>query len=416
MIGIEHVTCYFGAIRVLKEASLCADRGEFFGIIGPNGSGKTTLLRCITGIIKPSAGRVVMGDADVAKLGRKELARDVATVSQGERGEIAFSALEVVLMGRVPHLKRFQIEGSRDIEIARQAMELTNSLGFARRPINELSGGERQRVFIARALAQEPKLLLLDEPTANLDISYQLEILNLVKSMTTKENLTAIVAIHDLNLAAQYCDRMALLSSGEIISIGVPEEVLTPENIKKAFGVDVAVKRHEVTSSLYVTPIQAKEKIKKEKGIRVHLISGAGTGSALMNFLADEGHEVTTGVLNVIDSDHETAQRLGLTFVEEAPFSPITQESHSANLRLVESADLVVMTTLPFGPGNIQNLKAAKHAVDCGIPLYIFKSTAIDHEFAYEEAEGLLADIKGAGVREISSTDELKKIIKDLRK
>jgi iron complex transport system ATP-binding protein len=194
LIGIESVTCYYGASLVLKEASLSAERGEFFGIIGPNGSGKTTLLRCISGIIKPSAGRVVMGAEDIAGLGKKEMAQNMAAVSQDQRADLAFSALEVVMMGRVPHLGRFQIESERDLEKVKRAMELTNSLELADRPINELSGGERQRVFIARALAQEPQLLLLDEPTANLDISYQLEILNLIKEMSRREKLTAIVA------------------------------------------------------------------------------------------------------------------------------------------------------------------------------------------------------------------------------
>ena len=416
MLDIEHVTCYYGAVRVLKEASLEAEKGEFFGIIGPNGSGKTTLLRCISGIIKPEAGRVVMGDEDISKLGKRELARDMATVSQDQRSGLAFTALEVVMMGRVPHLGRFQIEGKKDLDIAVHAMELTNSAQFADRPINELSGGERQRVFIARALAQEPRLMLLDEPTANLDISYQLEILNLIKEMSKSEKLTAMVAIHDLNLAAQYCDRMALIRQGEILSIGTPEAVLTPEHIKKAFGVDVAVKRHEITSSIYVTPIREKRETAKEEGVKAHLICGGGTGSSLMNLLINEGHEVTAGVLNVLDSDHETAQSLGLTFAEEAPFSPITEEPHSLNLRLIEDSDIVIMTTLPFGPGNIQNLRAAKHAVDKKIPLFIFKAAVPDHEFAYPEADALLADIKKSGVREIKSTGELKRIIKDLRK
>lgn len=416
MLDVESVTCYYGAMKILKEVSLSARKGEFFGIIGPNGSGKTTLLRCISRVIKPKIGRVVMGEKDVSSLGKKELAKDLAVVSQHLKADLMFTALEVVIMGRVPHLGRFQSESKRDLDIAMWAMEQTNSLQFADRPISEISGGERQRVFIARALAQESKLLLLDEPTANLDISYQLEILNLIKEMSKKEGLTVIVAIHDLNLAAQYCDKMALLNRGEIISLGNPEDVLTPENIKKAFNVDVIVKRHEMTSSLYVTPIQVKEELKKGKGIRIHLICGAGTGSSLMNFLTKGGHEVTAGVLNVLDTDHETAQSLGVTVVSEAPFSPITENAHAANLRLIENSDLVLMTSLPFGPGNLLNLEAAKFALDRRIPLFIFKEHAANHEFVFEEAKSLLKDIKKAGVKAISSSEELMKIIEDLKK
>lgn len=415
MLDVESVTCYYGAVRVLKEVSLSARKGEFHGIIGPNGSGKTTLLRCISRVIKPKIGRVVMGEKDVSLLGKKELAKDLTVVSQHQKADLSFTALDVVMMGRVPHLGRFQIESRKDLDIATEAMKKTNSLQFADRPINELSGGERQRVFIARALAQQPRLLLLDEPTANLDISYQLEILNLIKEMSEKEGLTVIVAIHDLNLAAQYCDRMALLARGEIISLGTPEDVVTPENIKRAFNVDVVVKRHEVTSSLYVTPIQVKEKLKKGTGIRVHLISGAGTGSSLMNLLTNRGHDVTAGVLNVLDTDHETARSLGLTVIDEAPFSPITEESHAANLRLIENSDLVLMTSLPFGPGNLLNLEAAKFALDRRIPLFICKEHAANHEFVFEGAKGLLNDIKKAGVKEISGPEELMKLIEGIK-
>ncbi|MBU2559332.1 heme ABC transporter ATP-binding protein, partial [archaeon] len=172
--------------------------------------------------------------------------------------------------------------------------------------------------------------------------------------------------------------------------------------------------RHDLTSSIYVTPIQAKEKIRKEKGKRIHVICGGGTGSSLMEFLVAEGHEVTVGVLNVLDSDHETASSLGIGFVEEAPFSPITQEAHAANLRLLENADLVIMTTLPFGAGNIQNLRAARHALERGIPLFIFKASPADHEFSYKEAEELLSEIKEAGVLEIKDLQELRKIIKEI--
>lgn len=415
MLDVESVTCYYGAMRILNEVNLSAGKGEFLGIVGPNGSGKTTLLRCISGVIKPKIGRVVMGEEDLSLLQKKELAKDLAVVSQHPKSGLSFTALEVVIMGRVPHLGRFQSEGKKDLDIATQAMEQTNSLQFADRPVNELSGGERQRVFIARALAQEPRLLLLDEPTANLDISYQLEILNLIKAMSEKEGLTVMVAIHDLNLAAQYCDRMALLNRGEIISLGTPEDVLTPENIKKAFNVDAVVKRHEMTSSLYVTPIQPEAKPKKGESIRVHLICGGGTGSSLMNLLMKWGYEVTAGVLNVLDTDHETARSLGVAVIDEAPFSPITEASHVANLRLIESSDLVLMTSLPFGPGNLSNLEAAKFALDRGIPLVIFKEPATKHDFVFEEAEPLLNGIKDAA-RVISSSKELRKIIENLKK
>jgi len=412
---VEGVTCYYGAMRVLKEASLSAGDGEIFGIIGPNGSGKTTLLRCISQLLKPRAGRVVMDERDLAGLGKRELAREVAAVTQGQPADILFTALDVVMMGRIPHLGRFQRESGKDLEVARKAMERTGTWHFANRPVNELSGGERQRVFIARALAQEPKLLLLDEPTSNLDICAQLDILNLIRGMADDEGLTVLVALHDLNLAARYCDRMALLSRGEVTALGRPEEVLTPANIKRAFGIEVAVRRHELTSTLYITPIQPAVRAASGRGRRVHLICGAGTGSRLMNILSGRGYLVTAGVLNVLDTDHETARTLGLEVVEEAPFSPITEAAHKANLRLIEEAEAVVLTSPPVGPGNLLNLKAARYAQEMGIPLVIYRESAGEgHDFVYEKGRRIMEEIKEAGAEEASAPVQLTAVLEGL--
>ena len=253
MLKIDSIDFYYGTKKVLEKISFDADDGDIIGIIGPNGSGKTTMLRVISAIQKPRSGSIFLDGTDIFKLKQKELARKLAMVSQDNNISFDFSVFEVVLMGRTPHLGRFDYEDEHDFEIVRHAMELTGTSYLKDRSITELSGGEKQRVIMARALAQKPEVLLLDEPTSHLDLSYQLEIMELVKKLAP--DMIIIIAIHDLNLAARYCDRIVLIDDGKIVSIGKMEEVMTRENIKQVFKVDALIERHPITNFCHVVPI-----------------------------------------------------------------------------------------------------------------------------------------------------------------
>ena len=242
------------AQTLLDSVDLQAGRGEFLGLIGPNGAGKSTLLRAISGILGYREGTVRLDGADLRSLSSKDIAAGLALVPQIAPYTHGFTSIELVLMGRYPHLGRFQIEGREDDRIAREAMRLTEIEQFADRTLDTLSGGERQRVFVSRALAQQPRVLLLDEPTANLDVLHQLKVLDLVRQLVD-DGLTAVAAIHDLNMAARYCDRLVLLSGGRVLAEGSPEEVLSPETIESAFGVRSAVYRDPVTGSLAISLI-----------------------------------------------------------------------------------------------------------------------------------------------------------------
>ena len=233
---------------------LCADRGQMVGLIGPNGAGKSTLLRTLSGILKYHRGAISLDGDNLNALSSKDLAAGVALVPQIAPYTHGFTSIELVLMGRYPHLGRFQVEGKEDDRIARDAMQLTEIDRFADRTLDTLSGGERQRVFVARALAQQPRLLLLDEPTSNLDVLHQLKVLDLVRQLVD-DGLTAVAAIHDLNLAARYCDKLVLLSEGRVLAKGPPQEVLTPPIIESAFGVKSAVYKDPATGSLAISLI-----------------------------------------------------------------------------------------------------------------------------------------------------------------
>jgi len=241
---IRNVTFSYEAIKALQEVTFEVKEGEVFGIIGPNGSGKTTLLKCVDIVLKPKIGTILIDDEDLSHFDRREIAKKIGLVPQRESSVYPFTTLDVVLMGRTPHMERFGRESLKDFEAVGNALKITEIEHLAERSVDELSGGEMQRVVISRALAQEPEVLLLDEPTLHLDVNHQLEILDLIKKLTNERRLVTVLVSHDLNLASRYCDKLVLLNSGKIYSIGTPCEVLTPKNIKHAFNVNVEVNYH----------------------------------------------------------------------------------------------------------------------------------------------------------------------------
>ena len=407
LLDIAGVECRYGSVKVLEDVSLSVHEGDFVGILGPNGSGKTTLIKSISRTLKPYVGTILLNEADIYSLKSVEVAKQLAVVPQDSSIGFSFAALDVVLMGRNPHMARFQMESSKDLAIAKKAMVMTNTWQFAERPINELSGGERQRVIIARAIAQEPKILLLDEPLTHLDIINQLEIMDLVKELCEKEKLIILAVFHDLNLAARYCTSAIMLKKGKIFSAGTLSEVLTSENIKGVFNVNAIVRKHLVTNSIFVIPL-SPQKAPQSKKCAVHLICGAGTGTTLMKILLDEGYSVTAGALNILDTDFETAEFLKIPVTTEAPFSPITQKTHKENLTMVDKASTVVLTSVPFGFGNLRNLEAAKEALERGIPTFVIDEIPVEkRDFTQGKAKKLLSDLKSMGAVFVKNQNEL---------
>jgi len=265
-LRLEKVSLGYGKRTVLHDISLEARPGEMLGIIGPNGSGKSTLIRGVTRLISPSSGRIFLDGHDVAGMGRSDLARLLAVVPQNPVLPDLFTAFEIVLMGRTPHLGLFRHEGEKDLAIVRRAMEATQTTAFAERRIGELSGGERQRLTMARALAQEPKIMLLDEPTAHLDINYQIETLDLARQLCLEQELIIVTTLHDLNLAAQYCDLLVMLSGGEIYRQGTPKAVISTESVREVYGAEVHVYPHPVNDlpATLIAPGKERNKLRQK--------------------------------------------------------------------------------------------------------------------------------------------------------
>ncbi|MEO7275151.1 MAG: ABC transporter ATP-binding protein [Vicinamibacterales bacterium] len=263
MLNATDITFAYESTPVLRGVSLDVPQGGLVGILGPNGSGKTTLLKVLAGTRTPTSGSVRLDGQDLRRMPRALLARRMAVVPQETHLAFDYSVLEVVLMGRYPHLGAFEIEGPRDYELARRALESTGTAGFEARPFATLSGGEKQRVIIGAALAQISgatdelaPVLLLDEPTAALDLAYQLEIAALLRDLRDRLHLSMVLSTHDLNFAASVCSSLVLLRDGQVLAAGPTDQVLTTSAVRDLYGVDADVQRHAAAGHLVVTPIR----------------------------------------------------------------------------------------------------------------------------------------------------------------
>lgn len=264
MLSLRKVYCgYESGKMVLEDINLEVQRGEMTGIIGPNGSGKTTLLRAVSRVLKLEKGSIYLNGRDIWKMKPREVARKIAVVSQRVPEE-PLTVEEFVLMGRIPHFRGFQFfETKHDIEVAERYMELTGVINLRKKILNEISGGERQLTLIARALTQEPELLLLDEPTTYLDIAHQVKVLNMLRRFSHTLKLTILIVLHDLNMASEYCDKLVLLWNGRLYKQGTPEEVLNYETIEEVYGTVVVVHKNPISKKPFVFPVPEHE-IKKD--------------------------------------------------------------------------------------------------------------------------------------------------------
>jgi len=256
MLRAESVSFGYDGGFTLTDASVAIAAGSLTGLLGPNGCGKTTLLKLLCGVLRPRTGRVTLGDRVLTSMTRRELARHVAVVPQETHPAFDYTVMEMVLMGRHPHLSAFQLEGPADFEISHRALDATGTRHLAGRNYTTLSGGEKQRVVIASALAQSTEVLLLDEPTASLDLRYQLDIASLLARLNHDGHVTMVLATHDLNLAASLCERLVVMRDGRILTAGATREVLTGETVRQLYDVDADVEFHQRAGHLTVVPVR----------------------------------------------------------------------------------------------------------------------------------------------------------------
>ncbi|RJX25982.1 MAG: ATP-binding cassette domain-containing protein [Dethiobacter sp.] len=407
----------YGALTALEGLHFSIKKGALVALIGPNGAGKSTLLRCISRVLKPTLGTLYLDNRDLQKMPLQEVARSLAVVPQDTAVDFDFSVEEIVSMGRYPYLGRFQRESQQDREIVRRAMETTGIAYLAQKPVTNLSGGERQRVIIARALAQEPDLLLLDEPTANLDINFQVEFLELARKLNREKGITVIAAIHDLNLASQFFEYFILLAEKKILSIGKPEEVLTPENINKAYRAPVVIQRNPLHGKLSITVLKRSYLEEKGQRLKVHVIGGGEESVSILAALFDAGFQLSVGPVTREDSSHQFASCYRLPVVTLPPFSPINDHFHRQHLALMEKAHIVVVPSIPFGLGNLRNLEAVEEMLLSRLTGVILEETPFgERDYCGGKARAVYEKIKEKGALFLPDSEALLSYLHDREK
>ena len=257
-IHVKNLNYHYGDFPALKNITFSVATGNFFIIIGPNGSGKSTLLKVMAGILKSQTDQLDILNRPMDKYSRKSLARTIAFVPQMIPTDFPFTVTEIVLMGRSPYLGMLGLEQEKDLEIAKQALSFTGVEHLAHRKLDQLSGGEQQRVFVAKAICQEPEIILLDEPTASLDLAHQVRLMDLMEKLKNERGITVVMVSHDVNLAAMYGDRLLLLNKGEIIRLGAPKEVLTFQTLEQVYGCTLLVDESPLGKTPRVTPVPRK--------------------------------------------------------------------------------------------------------------------------------------------------------------
>ncbi|AXR78087.1 ABC-type cobalamin/Fe3+-siderophores transport system, ATPase component [Natrarchaeobaculum sulfurireducens] len=367
-IDVRNVGISFGDIDVVSDVSFVVDPGELVGLVGPNGAGKTSLLRVLSGTLEPDTGTVAVDGTDLHELSSRNASRLVAVVPQDTSVSFSFDVRTVVEMGRYPHRSRFSPPSATDRELVDRALERTRTAQFADRAIDDVSGGERQRVVLARAVAQDTPIMLLDEPTASLDVNHAIETLELVRDLVD-DGRTVVAAIHDLDLAARYCDRLVVVANESVVADGDPADVLTSETLASAFDVSAAVTPNPVTGTPVVTALPATLEESADGSPvdvplpdRVHVF---GTGTTAMTVLSRLTRTAIDCSVGPVPSDGplaETARELGVEAIDTAPFSPPSAETRAALEQAVETADVTVLADVTIGPGNEVVLEAVRES------------------------------------------------------
>ena len=387
LLDVRGVSYTVNGKLILDEVSLTIGRGEFVGLIGPNGAGKTTLLRIMEGISRPTLGDVQVGGLLLGRLGPKQRARMVSFMPQDSVFGFGFPVIDVLLFGRYPHSAKLRRQGQDDLEIARRMLSYVGLAGFEDRPIGELSGGERQLALFAKILVQETDLLLLDEPSANLDIRHQDQIFSMTSELA-REKRAAVAAVHNLNIAAAYCTRLILMDGGRVAADGRPEEVLQPRILDDVYRVRTATSIDRSTGALTVSVAPRKW---TDAGPRVHLIGGAGSAVNLTRELYRRGCRLSGGIVHEHDSDEILWKNLEIQSYTIPAFSRISDEDIAKARSMVETADVTVLCSFPVGTANVGNLRLARDARR----LYIVDSTEeeIPRSFFSAEAEELFGEL-----------------------
>lgn len=389
IIEIKQVKIKYGDYEVIKDISIDFKKGEFISIIGPNGSGKSTILKGINKNIDLFSGDIFIKGKNLKELSFKEKAKIIGFVPQEFSIGYDFTVYDIVSMGRNPYIKKFGKTNTNDNLIIVDALKKTNTFKYKDKIFNNLSGGEKQRVITARALAQQPEILILDEATSNLDIHHQLDILELVHWLNREEGITVISVMHDLNMAARFCDKLVLIDGGYVIKEGTPEEVLSEDILKRVYDMEMVVRDNKLLSSKEIVPLRVR-KSQVDKHIKVHLICGGGTGEYIIQKLYSKRYKISVGIVNEGDSDFELCRNMGIDCVVENPFSKFSEENKNKNKEYINNSDIIIITDVAIGWGNFDNIKMLEDVKD----KHIIILHSINRDFVEGQYEEIIKRLK----------------------
>jgi len=414
ILEVKNLSFSYDGTEVISDLDFKVYKGDFISILGPNGSGKSTLINLISKVLKCYKGSIEVFGKDIEKISSRDIAKLIAVVPQYSNPGFNFTVKEMVLMGRFPYISRFGSEKKEDTEAAENVMKKTKILELAKKKFSELSGGEKQRIIIAQALCQNTPLILLDEPTSHLDINFQIEIMDLFFKLNRNEGKTVVGVFHDINLAANYSREIILLKQGRIWLHGDVATTITKENIKSVFNSEIYVGKNPVTGKLYVSPTFAPgfEKRADYSHIRIHVIGGGGAASPVVNMLSSRGYIVSCGVINNFDTDIDTAEMLGVPYISEAPFSPISQYSQHKNIEFIKASDVVVLPEIAFGHGNFSNLVSVKEALELGKKVIVVDGGSLkQRDYTGGRAEKLYKKILEKGAIVVQNIQQILKVL-----
>jgi iron complex transport system ATP-binding protein len=402
-LAFEGVTVGYGDRDVVRDATFEVRSGEFVGLVGPNGAGKSTLLRAVTGGADVHVGDITSAAVSILRMPDRERARLVGVVPQSTTALFAFTARAFVEMGRHPHLGRLASLGPDDHAVVDEAMERTDTARLADERVDELSGGDLQRLTLAQALAQQPRVLLLDEPTSHLDLNHALQVLDLVRSLADG-GMAVLGVFHDLGIAARYADRISIVADGRVTTPAPPAEALSARVISDVFGVRAVVRTDPVTGSVAVTPVLRGEDLVPDASRgTIGLVCGSGTGASLMRQLMLAGYGVEAGALNQGDVDQSVAEAIGAGHVPLPPFGEVDVVASEAVASSFAGATWIVVCPTPFGRSNLPNLRVA---VESGKPLVLVGEMSAGRDFTGGDASRVWAEARAAGAARVDTEAE----------
>lgn len=409
MLRFEHVTLSYGERDVIKDFSCSIEEGEFVSLIGPNGSGKSTLIHAITSMLACKSGNIYIKGKNNEDMTAKERAQIAAVVPQNFQANFAFKAKEIVAMGRHPFLKRMQSESEEDYRIIDEALAETGTLHLRERKVTQLSGGERQRIIISSALAQQPQLLIVDEPTNHLDIQYNLEVMQLMRRLNKEKGITIFAVLHDINMASRFSDRIIVLNNGEKIEDGKARDIIKEDILKPVYKIDLVVRENQLTDAAEIVALRSNKTAKRmTNGKKIHIVCGGGSGGYWLEHFHNKGWDVSSGVLNVNDSDYELCRSLGIDVISEKPYCDIGAQSFADNVAAMKDADVVLLADLDVGHSNLKNIEALKEINGLKQKLFILRGEGRDYTGG--AAEAIVDELMKTGRGLVVTREELETI------